>query len=63
MVYALHLLRRNNLFVTCKEQGDVICIFGFDVVNASLLYYLEVTLTDFKSKHSLRGVYPQLHII
>ena len=63
MVYALHFCRRNSFFVTCKVQGDAICIFGFDVVKASLLYYLEVTRIGFKSKHSLRGVYPQLHII
>ena len=63
MVYALHLSRRNSLFVICKVQGDAICIFGFDVVKASLLYSLEVTRIGFKSKHSLRGVYPQLHII
>ena len=44
-------------------QGDAICIFGFDLVNASLLYYLEVMRRGFKSKRSLRGVYPQLHIL
>ena len=44
-------------------QGDVICIFDFDLVNASLLYYLEVMREVFKSKRSLRGVYPQLHML
>ena len=48
-------------------QGDArvylyICIFGFDVVNASLLYYLEVMSRGFKSKRCQRGVDPQLHI-
>ena len=41
-------------------QGDAIWIFGFDVVSASLLYYLEVMRRGFKSK---RGAYPQLHIL
>ena len=30
-------------------QGDAICIFGFDVVNASLLYYLEVMRRGFNA--------------
>ena len=42
-------------------QGDAVCILVFLVVNASLLYYLEVMHRGFKSKHSLCGVYPQLH--
>ena len=44
-------------------QGGAICIFGFDVVNVSLLYYLEDMRRGFKSKRSLRDVYPQLHIL
>ena len=65
MVFALHLLRRNN-FLVCihtSMQGDAICIFGFDAVNSSLFYYLEVMRRGFISEQSLRGVYPQLHIL
>ena len=44
-------------------QGDAICIFGFELVEASLLYYLEVVCRGFKFKRSLLGAYPQLHIL
>ena len=44
-------------------QSDAVCIFGFDVFNASLLYNLEVMRRGFKSKRSLRGGYPHLHVL